>query len=90
MRAFAKNIDALEEKLAVLFQKWEKINEEREILINRNKQLEERLAINVQDRDGQEQVHSAFDPSYITNAIDKYILRIDKCIERINLELDGE
>lgn len=90
MRAFSENIDALEEKLAVLFQKWKKINEEREILIKRNKQLEERLTENVQGQDGVEQSDSAFDPTYITNAIDQYIDRIDKCIEKINMELDGE
>ncbi|NNF21771.1 MAG: hypothetical protein HKN67_07505 [Saprospiraceae bacterium] len=90
MRAFSENIDALEEKLAVLFQKWNKTNEERELLIKRNKQLEERLAENVYNQQAGEQSDSALDPTYITNAIDQYINRIDRCIERINMELDGE
>lgn len=96
MQAFTKNIDALEQKLDEIFQKWKILNDERELLIQRNKQLEERLRNDGPGKTGGNTAKTgtgrgedALDPTYIINAIDQYVSRIDDCIDQINMELDG-
>ena len=96
MRAFSKNIDALESKLSDFFQKWEELIDRNELLIQRNKQLEEQIMErnspdekpNVAETEGAI-AEGAFDKTYIINAIEQYVDRIDACIEKINLELNG-
>jgi len=97
MEAFHKNIDALEQKTEVLIQKWANTRKENQQLIERNRQLEEKIqaqnsVTNQQGLIAAEplQQHSQSDLSHIKNALDTYIDRIDKCLEQINIELDGE
>lgn len=94
MEAFTENINALEQKLKVFIQKWKDTSNENEILIKRNEQLTEQInrlesgvTQNLEaEKPGQSE---AFDPSYIINAIDQYIEKIETCIDKINIELDG-
>ncbi|NNE27197.1 MAG: hypothetical protein HKN09_10165 [Saprospiraceae bacterium] len=96
MRAFSKNIDALESKLSDFFQKWEGLLDKNELLIQRNKQLEAQIMErNTPEKKPNEAeiegdiAEDAFDKTYIINAIEQYMDRIDACIEKINLELNG-
>ncbi len=96
MKAFSENIDALETKLTIFIQKWKEINNQNKILIERNKQLEEemkRMNLDNTELSNKNSLtgdsKSAFDPTYIINAIDQYVHQIDGCIEKINIELDG-
>ena len=97
MEAFHKNIDALEQRVAHLIQKWRYVREQNSALIEQNKQLEKELEVNKSEIDtdkresevNQEPAVSS-DLSHIQKALDQQILRIDSCIELINKELDGK
>lgn len=97
MEAFFKNIDALSEKTAHLIQKWEDVKAENDALRERNKQLELNLdSSNFTENKEIEQhnpislTESNIDLSQIEHALDAQIERINKCIELINKELNGE
>ena len=97
MEAFSENINALENKISIFIQKWKEIQEENKILIERNKKLEEEITKSNPDfndnaliESGLNKSNNAFDSSYIVKAIDQYINRIDGCIDKINIELNGK
>jgi len=97
MEAFYRNIDALEKKSEVLIQKWESTRQENQQLIERNRQLEQEIQAHNSVANQQEliaaepiQQHSQSDLSQIKKALEIYINKIDKCLEQINIELDGE
>lgn len=92
MEAFQKNIDALEQKLKLLFQKWNNTLDENLDLKERNKKLEEQLKAYSADQN--EALTTKSDDKIkidtIERALDQYIKKIDHCIELINIELDGK
>jgi len=97
MEAFYKNIDALEKQTEVLIQKWASTRQENQQLIERNKQLEEEIQAQnsvvvppVESTSEPIQNNSPSDLSYIKEALEKYIQKIDTCLEQINIELDGK
>ncbi len=97
MEAFHQNIDALEQQIVQLIQKWKGVREQNNALIEQNKQLETEIEAKRSELDaGTEASHISVEPivssdlSYIQKAIDQQILRIDSCIELINKELDGK
>lgn len=96
MEAFHKNIDALEQKMEQLIQKWRDVRNKNIALIEQNKQLEKEIEAKTSEiaTDTQAPIHMQSAPgvsnlSQIQKAIDQQIIRIDSCIELINKELDG-
>ena len=97
MRAFQKNIDALENKIELLIQKWRNMQDENIKLIERNKELEEELKLNNSDRlspyveiTSEKENDKDVKLTNIESALNDYIKRIDNCLELINIELDGK
>ncbi len=97
MRAFQKNIDALENKVELLIQKWRNTQDENIELKERNKELEEELKLNDSDRlspyveiTSEKENDKDVKLTNIESALDKYIKKIDSCLELINIELDGK
>lgn len=96
MRAFYSNIDALEEQMAQLIQKWKDVRKLNIALNKQNKQLEKELVANKSELDSYnmlsvqtEERNISIDLSQIQETINQQINRIDNCIELINKELDG-
>ena len=97
MEAFHQNIDALEQRMTQLIQKWKRVHKQNIALIEQNKQLEteieaKRSEIDTDIKDSNKTIEPVVssDLSYIQKAIDQQIERIDSCIELINKELDGK
>jgi len=96
MEAFQKNIDALEKQTEVLIQKWASTRQKNQQLIEQNKQLEEEIQARnsvvapIVPAAEPKNNNSPSDLSYIKEALEKYIQRIDNCLEQINIELDGK
>ena len=96
MKAFQENIGALEKKIKIFIQKWKEVQVENELLIERNKQLEEKLAgLNQGKRSAKKAVTASqnsdnnYDYSLIVKSLDGYIEKVDHCIVKLNKELDG-
>jgi len=89
MKAFHTNIDALEQKIELLIQKWNRALEENLELKEKNKKLEEELKFKNSEKEflSESDKKIAFDN--IEQVLDGYIKEIDSCLELINIELDG-
>jgi predicted nucleic acid-binding Zn-ribbon protein len=97
MKAFQKNINALETKFELLIQKWRKTLDENDNLKERNRELEEKLKLEKSDEANKNNSNSA-DTEFnnrvklnnIEEALDGYLEKIDGCLELINIELNGK
>jgi regulator of replication initiation timing len=96
MEAFHKNIDALENRIKVFIQKWKEIRKENELLIERNRQLEEEIAKLKQglptdsiSEKASRNSDNNHEYAFIVKALDGYIEQVDHCINKLNKELDG-
>jgi len=95
MKAFQQNINALENKIKIFIQKWKEIQAENELLIERNRQLEEKIAGLKSGKQSSKNDEEASqnsdnnDYAYVVSALDGYIEKVDLCINKLNKELDG-
>ena len=97
MKAFQKNINALETKIELLIQKWKEAREENKLLIERTRELEEELR---SERTGlTDEANNASDRTELSNKIkldnieqilDSYVDKIDACLDLINIEMNGK
>lgn len=92
MEAFKSNIDALEQKIELLVQKWAKARDENLELKEKNKNLEEKLMFKSSDQRDLVNTDTDSDSKLnnIEQAIDDYINKIDDCLKLINIELNGK
>lgn len=94
MEAFQHNIDALERKIKAFIQKWKEAREENELLLERNRQLELKIAELMSDQDGQKSITTGQHSDNMTYSVDiskaleQYIAKVDRCISKLNKELD--
>ena len=96
MKAFQKNINALEIKFELLIQKWKKTLDDNDNLKERNRELEEKLKLEKSDRTNKDNSNSTGTEfnnkvklNNIEQALDGYLEKIDGCLEVINIELNG-
>ncbi len=90
MEAFHKHIDALEQRIELLIQKWHTALNENNELNERNRELEEKLTNKISDRKTDTDTDNISKLNNIEKTLDGYIDQIEQCIELINIELDGK
>jgi len=90
MEAFLNNIDALEKTTEALIQKWKELRSENKLLKEKNKELEEKIQMNPSDTKEKLASDTNINLLRIEQILDKYVERIDVCLELINIEMNGK